>query len=88
MRTELTVTAIESALEECTKKLFWRLKQKGRWCFVSNHEIFGVIVQETSEYETAIHERISPDAKIEELYDIAVAALLGAASIKSNGCDW
>jgi len=88
MRTELTVAAIESSIEECTKKLFWRLKQKGRGCFASNHEIFGVIVQETSEYETAIHERVPDDEKIQELYDIAVAALIGAASIKSHGTDW
>jgi hypothetical protein len=52
------------------------------------HEIYGIIKQETSEYEEAIHKRLTDDEKVEELKDIAVAALFGIASIRTGGVDW
>ena len=54
----------------------------------SNHEIYGIIRQETTEYEEAIHKRAPDGEKIEELLDIAVACLFGIASITSGGTDW
>lgn len=87
-RHRLTITDIDRAILDCSNKLYARIVEKGVGSFASNHEIFGIIKQETSEYENAIHQRASDSEKIEELLDIAVACLFGVASIKSGGIDW
>lgn len=87
-RQQLTTEEIERSVYDTIDKLHYRLKQKGMGVFASNHEIYGVIRQETTEYEEAIHKRLSSEEKIEELKDIAVAAIFGIASIQSGGVDW
>lgn len=87
-RTEIDIFTIESTIEDFKENLMNRLKQKGFGTFTSNHEIFGIIKQETSEYEEAIHKRLSDEDKINELFDIAVACVFGAACIKSKTLDW
>ena len=54
----------------------------------SNHEILGIIDDELQEYRDEVHAKSKDEKKIEELKDIAVAAILGIASIKSGGTDW
>ncbi len=81
----------EQALEACcmlNKKLLYRMNQKGRGSYASSHEILGLLYQELGEYEHAIHERKSDEDKIEELLDVAVAAVFGVASIYNKGTDW
>jgi len=87
-RYQMTTGSLESALDEVAEKLEYRAAQKGLGAMASNHEIYGIIRQETSEYEEAIHKRLTDDEKVEELKDIAVAALFGIASIRSGGVDW
>ena len=87
-RQQLTNQELENALDGVAKKLVYRANQKGMGVMASNHEIFGIIRQEISEYENAIHKRLDDAEKIEELKDIAVAAVFGIASIQSGGVDW
>ncbi len=87
-RVQLQEYALDTAVKGADYKMRYRLKQKGMGCFGSNHEILGVIRQETDEYSEAIHLKKSDQEKIEELLDIAVAALIGIASIESGGLDW
>lgn len=87
-RQQLKQIDLDRACLEVAEKLAYRAKQKGLGAMASSHEIFGIIVQETSEYEDAIHLRLSDDEKIGELMDIAVAAIFGIASIRTGGVDW
>lgn len=87
-RLQLTDDVIEQAAAEAVKKLRFRVQQKGHGTFASNHEILGVVRQETTEYEDAIHKRMDQEAKVQELLDIAVAAIFGVASIRGGGVDW
>lgn len=54
----------------------------------SSHEILGIIEDEVQEYRDEVHAKSAAELKIEELKDIAVAAILGIASIQSGGVDW
>lgn len=87
-RPEIDLFTIEDTLEDFRENLMNRLRQKGFGTFASNHEIFGIIKQETTEYEETIHKRMSDEDKINELFDIAVACIFGAACIKSETLDW
>jgi len=84
----LDIVTLQDAVESVTEKLDHIVARKGMGAMASNHEIYGIIVQETSEYEDAIHRRLSDEEKIEELKDIAAAAIFGIASIQSGGVDW
>jgi hypothetical protein len=87
-RQQLTPQDFNKALESVKEKFFYRVKQKGSGTMASNHEILGIISQEVQEYNDAIHQKLSDSDKIEELKDIAVAAVFGIASIESQGVDW
>lgn len=87
-RKQLSERELQQALKGVMEKYGYRIEQKGHGAMASNHEIFGIIKQETSEYEAAIHQRLSDEEKIEELKDIAVACIFGIASIQSGGVDW
>ena len=73
---------------ETKYKLVYRLQQKGMGSYASVHEILGILKQELEEYNDAVHQRTSENDKVEELKDIAVAAIFGIASIRSGGIDW
>lgn len=87
-RHQLSWHDLEAAIQGVSEKTTYRAKQKGNGSMASNHEILGIINQETSEYEEAIHKKLSDQEKVEELKDIAVAAIFGIASIQSGGVDW
>lgn len=87
-RHQLNMDDLGCAIDEVSEKLILRAEQKGLGVMTSNHEIYGIIRQETGEYEEAIHKKLSDQEKIEELKDIAVAAIFGIASIQSGGVDW
>lgn len=59
----------------------------------SGHEILGIIEDEVQEYRDEVHAKSPAEHKVEELKDIAVAAVWGIASIQSggwtgNGCEY
>ena len=87
-RHQLTREDLAQAIREITEKTDYRLKQKGHGVMASNHEILGIIVDEVQEYRDEVHAKSADDLKVEELKDIAVAAIWGIASIRSGGVDW
>ena len=87
-RQQLSEEDLNNAANSVYAKTIMRAGQKGFGSMASNHEILGIIQQETSEYEDAVHKRHSDEEKIEELKDIAVACIFGIASIKTGGIDW
>lgn len=87
-RQQLTHDQLEIAAEGVFNKLLYRAKQKGLGTMASSHEILGIIQDEVQEYRDEVHAKAPADAKVEELKDIAVAAIFGIASITSGGVDW
>jgi len=60
-----------------------KLQEKGPGIFYSSHEILGVLSEEVAEFEREVHVN-NKDAQIQELFDIAVVAMHGIASLKSG----
>ena len=95
-RFQLIQEDLDAALSDVGCKLLERAKQKGLGTMASNHEILGIIVDEVQEYRDEVHAKPSETCsqetikirRIEELKDIAVAAIFGIASIESGGVDW
>lgn len=91
-RPQVTSNDCILAIHSTVEKFHRRRKQKGMGALVSRHEILGVIEEEIYELKKAIHEHTSDDELIEELKDLAVAAIFGIASLKGvishgNGSD-
>jgi len=78
---------IENAVERLHEELNRRLAEKGHGAFVSTHEILGIIDEEHYEAKLAVHAN-DPDLLVQELFDIAVGCVFGAACIKSGFIDW
>jgi NTP pyrophosphatase (non-canonical NTP hydrolase) len=71
-------TYIDNAFEKLGEKIKYRLKEKGKRTFASNHEILGIITEEYYELIEAV--KNNDDNKIhDELLDIAVGCILGMA---------
>ena len=87
MRIPVSDDSIEGVLSDVKQKLAARLVQKGRGTFVSRHEILGVAAEEFAEVIEAVHSGTDEDV-IQELLDLAVAAVFGIASINRGGTDW
>ncbi|MBL1177599.1 hypothetical protein [Pantanalinema sp. GBBB05] len=87
-RHQLEESDLRSAINEVKVMLVIRMEQKGMGSMASNHEILGILDEEYDEYRDAIHAKGSQDDKVNELVDIAVAALFGIASIRAGGVDW
>lgn len=88
-RYQLTDLDFDYAITRVSAKLTERLRQKGRGIFVSSHEILGIITEEYLEYEDEVH--VGPGAirnQSKELVDIAVACLMGIASMNTGKMDW
>lgn len=81
-----------STFKEIFKELEYRnnvnIQDKGLGAFASNHKIYGVLAEELNEYLDAIQQKQSSADKIDELYDIAVAAIFGIASINNQSVNW
>lgn len=88
VRHQLIEEDLENALTVVGLKLRFRAKQKSLGTMASSHEILGIINDEVQEYRDEVHAKGSPEGKIAELIDIAVAAIFGIASIESGGVDW
>lgn len=87
-RIDLTSGEIAIALKRLRGEVNRRLGQKGRGAFASSHEILGVLDEEYAEYLEAVHDNLDPNKRMDELYDIAVACIIGAASIGAGHTDW
>jgi hypothetical protein len=79
---------IQESVSLVVDNLISELECKGRGCFASNHEIYGVILEEVDEYLDAIHDNLTDSEMINELSDIAVAAIFGITSIKMKATNW
>lgn len=87
-RQQLDIVDLQDAVEAVSEKLDFRIKQKGLGTMASCHEILGILDEELQEYRDEVHAKAGAETKIEELKDIAVAALFGIASIQAGGVDW
>ena len=78
---------IDKTIDEIKNRLYVRLGQKGDGILASSHEVLSVISEEFDEYKWSVHDN-DATAQHEELMDIAVAAVMGMASMKSGKMDW
>ncbi|MFA5021294.1 MAG: hypothetical protein WC517_04525 [Patescibacteria group bacterium] len=79
-RKQLVPEDIDSAMRLVHEWTVKRLDQKGWGRFVSPHEILGIITNEYHELDEAVHKKDALEFR-HELIDLAVAALLGIATI-------
>lgn len=79
-RVDVTDEELMLALRRLSEALQKRIKEKGRGCFISLHEIDGTMDEEAREWKGEVHadDRM---AAINELEDIGVTSLFGIASI-------
>jgi hypothetical protein len=75
---------LDKAVREFIGNLEKRIKKKGSLAFNSEHEALGKLHEELMEFQVAVHGRQSAKFKSMELYDIAIAAIWGAASYKAG----
>lgn len=87
MRHQLTDEEIARVVDDILWKLNKRLKEKGMGIYVSSHETFGIIAEEHNEYLDSVGEN-NPEKQRQELMDIAVACIVGIASLQSKKMDW
>lgn len=87
MRHQLNKEEFEREIDTTKEKLFKRLDQKGYGISVSTHEIVGILEEEMREVWGALRENNNEEL-YQELLDVAVACLLGMASLKSEKMDW
>lgn len=87
MRPEFQDKLIEKVLGVIKRKTEHRLKQKGRGIFISSHETLGILSEEFNEFGAAVQSN-DPIYQANELLDVAVAAVLGLASIESGEMDY
>jgi len=87
MRHQLEDAEFVEQLYILKDKLFVRLQEKGHGISVSTHEIVGILEEEMREVWDALREN-NNEGLYQELLDVAVACLLGMASLKSEKMDW
>lgn len=87
-RTFISRETVYSVMTQVGDALQSRINEKGQGSFASSHEILGVLKDELEEFRDEVHAKSGDLRKVEELTDIAVAAIFGIASITSGGCDW
>jgi len=79
----ITDDNIATAMHVLKLTLDTQLKRKGKLCWLSAHEMLGVITEEYHELIDAVKSNLDFDIK-RELLDVAVAALFALACI-NNG---
>lgn len=79
-RLDVTDAQLLQAIEVLTRNVGKRMEQHGRGSFVSAHESLGVITEEYQELVTAVKSNDPMDIA-QELMDVAVGAIFGAASM-------
>ncbi len=86
-RHQLTDNDVNTAYLAARSEINRRLKEKGRGILVTTHEILGVVTEEYHELVNAVT-AADPTQVADELYDLAVACLVGAASMETGETQW
>jgi len=86
-RPKLTESEFAETVDATIQAFRTKLDGKGWHISVSPHEILGLTSEEFHEFAAAVHDNNHTQMK-SELEDIAVACLLGIASINSRKMDW
>ncbi len=86
-RRQITKDEIDDAVAQVKAKLLWRLNEKGYGCWLSRHEILGVVAEEQHELVMAVH-KCGISLVRDELMDIAVACVFAVACIDGKAVDW
>jgi hypothetical protein len=87
-RHQISDEEVDEVFKLIKKKMDFRLQEKGRGILVTRHEIYGIIAEEfTSELTDALRDNDRTQFR-EELVDIAVACIIGIASMDSRKMDW
>lgn len=83
-RRRLAVTDMNPALARVSKAVLHRLEKHGPGAFAGRHEVLGIITQEYTELVEAVRDDTYPNRFISELEDIAVACIIGMASLTES----
>jgi hypothetical protein len=78
---------VEKALDDLSKKILFRLEEKGDGTFSSTHEILGILEEEMVEFKESVKKNHEKDIR-KELLDIAVGAVFAVACIDAGYMDW
>lgn len=89
-RLSIPEECVKRSMEELERNIKRRLEEKGRGSFASSHEILGIITEEYQELiqEITKHGEWKRVNVCNELMDIAVACVFGAACIEAGAVDW
>lgn len=87
MRPTLSYREVDHGIETLRLALTHRLAEKGYGVFVSRHEILGAATEEFLELVQAVQGGTEIDL-VEELIDLAVACVFGAACIQAKKTEW
>lgn len=83
-RAQMSDEQIFKALEVVTHQVGRRLEKHGRGAFISKHETFGIVSEEYHELIDELRNDTDLTRFAEELMDVAVACVLGVASMISS----
>ncbi|KKM78818.1 hypothetical protein LCGC14_1356130 [marine sediment metagenome] len=86
-RPRLVEEDLQRAREVVRRELLYQLATKGDHAFVSSHEVLGVVTEEYAEIEGAVQSNDLIPIML-ELRHMAVACLLGLASIRAKALNW
>ena len=86
-RIEITADDINIVINKLQKEVARRLNEKGKGSFASRHEILGIIAEEYHELVGAVESKSLTDVE-DELFDLAVGAVISAACTMAGKVDW
>ena len=87
MRTKISEEQLYEVSNKATQKIQELMKRKGNGAFISSQEILGCLTQELNHLTKQSYEGTMETFE-KELWDIALGALFGIASIKVNGLEY
>lgn len=82
-RVEVPEADVLHTILELSKQLRTRLDKHGPLSYIGAHEVYGICAEEVAELLDAIRQN-DKYLTINELYDIAVAAIFGIASLNAH----
>ncbi len=89
-RKKVPFDLVEEEMAYLLKRIIERIEQYGDHTFSSRHEILGLVTEEFNELQDSIGNKSLGrwDEFREELIDLAVACVFGAACITNRSLDW
>lgn len=79
---------MEKEIQALRESIRLRLREKGNHSLASSHEILGMITEEYHELIEAIKKNSHKAVLVNELLDLAVAAVFGATCIAEERTHW